>query len=48
MKHVMKDGELYEADTLNQVWPKKKNSLPPGGGKKARALEVCNQGIAVF
>jgi hypothetical protein len=24
----MKNGELYEADTLNQIWPQKKQFAP--------------------
>ncbi len=28
VKYVMKNGELFEGDTLNQVWPEKK-ALPP-------------------
>ncbi len=28
IQYVMKDGELFEGDTLNQVWPQQK-SLPP-------------------
>ena len=24
IRYVMKNGELYEADTLNQIWPSKK------------------------
>jgi len=28
IRYVMKNGELYEADTLNQVWPQKKQFAP--------------------
>jgi imidazolonepropionase-like amidohydrolase len=28
IRYVMKDGELFEGDTLNQVWPVEK-PLPP-------------------
>ena len=27
IKYVMKNGELFEGDTLNQIWPKQKT--PP-------------------
>jgi Tol biopolymer transport system component/predicted amidohydrolase len=28
IRYVMKNGELYEADTLNQLWPQKKQFAP--------------------
>jgi len=28
VRYVMKNGELFEGDTLNQIWPEQK-SLPP-------------------
>ncbi len=28
IKYVMKNGELFEGDTLDQIWPQQK-SLPP-------------------
>ena len=28
IRYVMKNGELFEGDTLNQIWPKRK-PLPP-------------------
>src|SRR3989454_10601199 len=30
VRYVMKNGELFEGDTLNQIWPEQK-SLPPIG-----------------
>ena len=28
IRYVMKNGELFEGDTLNQVWPKQKPLVP--------------------
>ena len=32
IRYVMKDGQLFEGETLNEIWPEKKRLLRCGGG----------------
>jgi cytosine/adenosine deaminase-related metal-dependent hydrolase len=46
IRYVMKNGELYEGDTLNMVWPQRKPLPKPfwwdSGPKKPAARKATN------
>ena len=39
IRYVMKNGELYEGDTLDRVWPEKKGFRGFGGGRRRGGSE---------